>query len=155
VKREYCDYFGLIATATGELTPPPEKGEPVTVPPVLVKALTFELPEFVTHTLLEASIAILLGLLRPLFWYTVPLLPFEFRTVMVLLPLLATQALPLVSIAIAEGLLKPPAVKPLLPEIAVPLWLNFDTLLLPELVTHTLPAESVAIADGVLRPPPV
>jgi hypothetical protein len=154
-------YFGLMAMATGELMPPPEKGEFATVAPVLVNALTVELPEFVTQTLLEASIEMLFGAFKPLPEYTVLVAPVGSSFAMVvpaveLVPLFAIQAFPLWSMAIAEGTFRvPPAANPFAPEGIVPSALNFDTVLLPPLVTQTAPAESVAIAVGALNPPPV
>ncbi len=60
------NYFGVIATDAGALIPAPEYGEPVIPAPPLVNPLTVFAPAFPTQTLPEPSIAMLLGVLRPL-----------------------------------------------------------------------------------------
>lgn len=61
-----CNYFGVTAALTGALVPPPEYGEPASVPPLLVNALTGFAPVLATQRLPEPSIAMLAGVLRPL-----------------------------------------------------------------------------------------
>ena len=78
------------------------------------------------------------GALNPLPEYTVPLLPVELSSVIVLFPQFATHALPPPSMAMAEGALKPPAVKPPVPETAAPVSSNFVTLELPLLLILSL-----------------
>lgn len=91
---------------TGALIPPVVK-LPI-VPPLLVKALT--LPALTTQMSPALSNAMLFGVLNPLPLYTVPVVPVLLSLVIVALPLLVTQALPLASMAMAEGALIGPAV---------------------------------------------
>ena len=60
------------------------------------------------------------------------------------------QALPLASIAIADGVLRPPPVNGE-PDTGEPTEFRTLTLLLPALVTQRLPPASTAEADGVLK----
>jgi hypothetical protein len=72
----------LIAMPVGDAMPAPVNGEPVSVPPVLVNALTLlaPLPLFATQITPLGSIAIPVGRLSPLLESVLVFVPLEFSS---------------------------------------------------------------------------
>src|SRR5271163_32240 len=107
--------------------------------------------EFATQTSPVGSMAIATGVPPTTTGEPLQTLPLFWKIDSVEAPLLATQALPLASRAIAVGALR------LFPEngepaMGTPVWASTVTVLLPALATQILPPASTAVELGVAKP---
>ena len=141
--------MGSMTTAPGAVTPElivcsnaPAELNSVTLFPV----------EFATHTLPEASNASDVGAVPTVKGELPKTPPALVKVETWVLPVSATHALPLLSMAIAVGVLSPLLLNGE-PLTDAPFCASTVTVLLPEFAIHTCPLASTVVLFGALKPP--
>ena len=139
----------MIATPTGPEIPavPLKLFVEDTLVPLTTDSVILLFPEFAIQRMFWPSIAIDVGVLRPVAELSEPA-PAGVKTLNVEFPEFGTQALPFWSKAMDDGALSVPPVRMVGSAVVA---LRTVIELLPLLATHKFPAESTAEADGVLN----